>query len=113
MYLSALKTALGTQFGNVYYGTADEQNVWDYVVIKRDKITFNDNKTSKTHYIKIAIVRENFIPEGLEKTLIEKVTALPGIKLDSSDIVISQVRKPSTDTTVEVMVIPFIKGEKA
>lgn len=100
---------------NVYYGSVDvsrRETVWDYIVFNRTKINRSDNKTSASDCFDVHIVRENYIPEGFENELIEKLCALPGVRLTKDDNPFVQVQKPNTNITVEMLTISFLRARK-
>lgn len=110
MILSTLQDKLLEVDQNVFYGMVDpgmREMVWDYIVFERSKITFNQNKSGCSYYFTIHIVRENFVPEGLEKTVIDKVCEIPGMRV-SGDPAFQYVQKPNTNVVVEMLSIDFV-----
>jgi hypothetical protein len=99
----------------VFYGavnTNEIETVWDYIVFERKVTKPSTNQTGYSHYFTVHIIRENFVPEGLELTVIEKMKEIPGIKLSSSDITYDYTVKPSTDAVVEMLSIDFVRAVK-
>lgn len=99
---------------NVFYGiptNIKEDVMWDYLVFNREIRRPGKNLTSKTYYFRVAIVRENEIPEGLDDKVIAKVREIPGVK-EIGDCDYTYVEKKNTNSAVEVMLIPFAKEEK-
>lgn len=95
---------------NVFYGMVDErmrEMVWDYTVFERTKIVFNQNKSGRSYHFSIHIVRENYVPEGFEKTVIDKVCEMPGMRV-SGDPSFQYVPKPNTNVVVEMLTIEFV-----
>lgn len=98
----------------VFYGQAeklDEAVLWNYIVFFREKRSSSESRTSHTVTFRVAVVRENEIPEGLEETVIEKMLELPGMKLGSESTYAYTI-KPGTGAAVEVLDIPFTKARK-
>lgn len=115
MILSDIEEALKEIDPNVYYGTVDEsqrETVWDYTVFNRTKIKRSPNKTSASDCFDVHIVRENYIPEGLDEEVIAKLCALPGVKLSTDDNQFAQVPKPNTNIVVEMLTISFVRARK-
>lgn len=100
---------------NVYYGMVDKSRAaeaWDYIVFGRRKLTSSLNKTGYTDYYWVAIVREEYIPEGLETQVIDKMLEIDGMKLAGTDGQYDYVMKPNTNTVVEVLTLEFAKAKK-
>ena len=100
----------------VYYGAVDRsmrETVWNYIVFNRTKIKRSANKTSASDCFDVHIIRENYIPEGLEEEIIEKLCALPGVRLAMEDINFVQDRKPNTNSVVEILTISFVRARKS
>lgn len=98
-----------------FYGMVDEamnEMLWNYTVFARKSIGHSTNKTSYSHVYSVTIVRENFIPEGLELEYIKKMKEIAGMKPADADIVISYVEKPNTNRVVELMTIEFVRAVK-
>lgn len=100
----------------VYYGTASklpQGEPWNYTVFSRIVTSPNGNNTSFTDAYEVAIVREGFVPEGMDKTVIAAMRTVPGMKLDAShDIEYVPQAKQGTRDPVEMMIIRFVKGRK-
>lgn len=100
---------------NVYYGMVDEnENIanYDYIVFNRKSITHSANKTSASDRFDVHVVRENYVPEGMDMTVISALCSLPGVKLAGGECVFSYALKPNTNTVVEIMTIPFVRARK-
>ena len=100
---------------NVFYGMVDNrirETVWDYIVFDRKRIAISQNKTSFAYYFSVHIVRENFIPEGLEKTVIDKMLEIPGMRIADNDPAFEYVPKPNTNIVVEMLSIDCVKPVK-
>jgi len=114
LILSELKDKLLEVDPVVYYGMVDDSQremVWDYTVFERTKIAFNQNKNSRSYFFKVHIIRENFIPEGIELAVIEKVCEIPGMRV-SGDPTFQYVPKPNTNVVIEIMSIDFVLAVK-
>jgi len=110
LILSDIKDKLLEVDPIVYYGmvdTAQREMAWDYTVFERTKITFNQNKSGRSYYFTVHIIRENFIPAGYEVTVIDKVCEIAGMRV-SGDPTFQYVPKPNTNVVVEMLSIDFV-----
>ena len=115
MILNEIKDKLLEIDPNVYYGKVDDairESRWDYIVFDRRRIRPNDNRTSVCCYYSVHIVRENFVPEGLDKVVIDKMCEIAGMRLSNADLTFNYVAKPNTNETVEMLSIEFVKAIK-
>ena len=121
MLLDDVKKALKEIDPLVFYGLVpsrlvDENNeevtVWDYIVFNRSRLKSHANKTSYNDHFEVHIVREEYIPEGIDIDVIAKLTALPGVKLADEDGTYDYIMKPNTDTVVEMLTLTFTRGRK-
>lgn len=113
--LNQIKDKLREVSDLVYYGEADEiePNVlWNYVVFWRGRTRRNENNTGFTHGYKVAIVNEEWVPEELIDSVIEKIESLPGMRLSSEDITFEYTRKPSTNAVLEIAIVSFSRARK-
>lgn len=100
---------------NVFYGAVDnsvKETLWNYIVFNRKPTKINPNQTSYTYYFSVNIVRENYVPEGLDLEVIQKMKEIPGIKLAGNDMEYNYIKKPNTNIVVEMLSIDFVKAEK-
>lgn len=97
---------------NTYYGIADRQNDWNYTVFARDKTEVSSNLTSKSIKFRVAVVRENFIDENVEEEILKRMNSLPGVRKSQEPIAYSYIKKPGTNTVVEIMEAEFVKVVK-
>ena len=110
MILNDIKEKLLEVDSNVYYGMVDksrQEMVWDYLVFERSKIIISQNKQCFSYHFTVHIIRENFIPEGLDKTVIDKMCEIPGMRV-SGDPSFQYVPKPNTNTVIEMLSIEFV-----
>lgn len=115
MILDDIKAKLQEIDPHVYYGAVDPTNefsLWNYTIFSRDRMNTNDNKTSHTYYYTVAIIRENFIPEGLAEQVIEKMCEIPGMRFAPSDHPFDYMVKPSTSAIIELLRLTFYKPKK-
>lgn len=99
---------------NIYYGMVDEsvrETVWNYIVFNRSTITHSANKTAATDRFDVHIIRENYVPEGMDTEVIDKLCSIPGVRI-AGDCVFSYVQKPNTNIVVEMLTIPFVRARK-
>ena len=103
-------------FGKTYYGNANpkENEAWDYYVFRRSSL--KKAGSSGTDFVRrytVAIVKEDYIPEGHEFEVIKAVREATRMRLADIDITYSYTFKGATDFVVEVAMITFaetIKG---
>lgn len=110
MILNDIKEKLEDIDENVFYGAVNsrmKETLWNYIVFNRVKLSPNQNKTSYTAEYAVHIVREDYIPEGLEEEVIEALTSIKGVRVNSEGGSYDYVTKPSTDTVVEMFSINF------
>lgn len=103
------------EFGTTYYGNADpkEGEPWNYYVFRR--VLLKKAGKSGTDFVRrysIAIVKENYIPEGHEFEVIDAICEATGLKVAEEDITYSYTFKGSTSLVVEVALIPFVEAFK-
>lgn len=101
--------------GKTYYGNADPDinEPWNYYVFRRVRLrkTGTGNVGYARRYV-VAIVKENYIPEGHEFEVIDAICEATGLKVAEEDITYSYTFKGSTSLVVEVAVIPFVEALK-
>ena len=100
---------------NVFYGMVDRrvaETVWDYIVFNRTNIKHSTNRTATSDYFDVHIIRENYIPDGLEDQVIDRLCALPGVRFAGENVEFNYVQKPNTNIVVEMMTIPFVRARK-
>lgn len=102
----------GIMLDRVLDENGEEVLAWDYTVFNRTKLRSSANKNSFTDAFEVHIVREVFIPEGLDTEYIKRLTALPGVNLASDDGVYDYMLKPGTDTVVEMLTLTFTRARK-
>lgn len=100
---------------NVFYGIVDNsmrEIPWNYIVFERKRMRTNENKTGYSYFYSVHIIREAFIPEGLEESMIAKMLEIPGMRLAGDDGEYDYILKPNTNTVVEMFSIDFVKARK-
>lgn len=115
MILTDIEEKLKELDPNVYYGAVDESQrelVWDYIVFNRTTIKHSTNHTSNSDFFDVHVIRENYIPDGLEDTVVDKLNVLPGVRLAGTDSEFDYVVKPNTNIVVEMMTIHFVRARK-
>ena len=115
MILEQIKEKLQEIDENVFYGIVDDRmrdTFWNYIVFNRKPTKINPNRTGYSYYFTVNIVRENFIPEGLDLTVIEKMREIPNMRLADTDMEYTYVQKQNTNTVVEMLSIDFVKAVK-
>lgn len=115
MILEDISEKLKTIDPNTFYGMVDSTQVtgeWNYIVFMRKRLTVGANKQELSDRFTVAIVRENYIPEGLEKQVIEKMCEIPGMRIGSADCEYNYTQKPNTNTVVELLTMEFVRARK-
>lgn len=116
MILEDIKNKLKEVEENVFYGMVDpamkDETLWNYIVFNRSIKKQNENKTGYTDVYSVHIIREEFIPEGFEEEVINKVLEVSGMRLAGTDGTYTYVPKPNTDVVIEMFSIDFVKPKK-
>ena len=114
MILDDIKSQLETVDQRVFYGMVDDvvtETVWDYIVFNRTKFSPTGNKTGYADGYDVHIVRENFIPEGVDLSVIEKMQSIHGMRLaDGGEY--NYIQKPKTNIVVEMLTLHFVRARK-
>lgn len=100
----------------MYYGIVDnsrKETAWDYIVFNRVNIQHSSNKTADTDYFDVHIVRENFVPDGIDVEIRESLCKLPGVRLAGSPSQFDYAMKPNTNIVVEMLSMSFLRARKA
>lgn len=99
----------------VFYGRVDEAKVtkdWNYTVFMRKSLGVGAQKKEYSDRFIVAIIRENYIPEGIDTTVIDKMCEIPGMRVAKSDCPYTYTQKPGTNTVVEVLTMEFVRARK-
>ncbi len=113
--LQAIETALKEVMEPVFYGSADDVSnsaLWNYIVFFRDRRARNQNNTGVTDYFTVGIVHENWVPDEMLEAVIEKLEALPGIRIANTDVDFNYTRKPGTNAVIEIATLTFSRARK-
>ena len=97
-----------------FYGTAAKigrKDPWDYTVFGRENATMSANQTSLSTVYPVAVVRENYVPEGMEDQIVSAMRTIPGMK-PTGEILFEYMVKPDSTDVVEMMVIRFSRSRK-
>lgn len=116
MILNDIQTKLKELDDNVFYGMVDssmQETMWNYIVFNRTLMKPNANKTGYSDYYTVHIIREDWIPEGFEIEVINKMLEIEGMRLAGNDGEYTYVPKPNTNIVVEMLSIDFVKAKKA
>lgn len=113
-FLDSVKRALGAVDPHVYYGLVhpNKDEIWDYTVFFRLPTQPSQHKNVFTDHLRVAVVREEFVPEATVLQCCRALVALPGVQVADDSISYDYVCKPDTDAVVEVAVIPFSRTRK-
>lgn len=115
MLLTDIEAKLKEIDPNVDYGMVDrsrKETAWNYIVFNRTGVKYSSNKTSASDTFDVHIIRENYVPEGVDSLVIEKMCELPGVRVNG-EVVFNYTQKPNTNTVVEMLTIPFVRARKA
>lgn len=114
--LNEFADALKAVEDNVYYGTGvqhDKSKPWNYIVFSRDVLRRKQNRSGYADVVNVAIVREEYIPEGTEERVIAALEALAGVRLVEEDHEYFYNVKPNTSHVVEMCVLKFTHSRKS
>ena len=114
MILTDIEAKLKEIDSNVYYGMVHKsraETIWDYIVFNRTGVKYSANKTAASDSFDVHIIRENYIPDGMEDAVVAKLTELPGVRV-SGDSSFYYTEKPNTDTVIEMLTISFVRARK-
>lgn len=115
MILDDIRNKLQEIDSNVFYAAVDmsvKNTVWDYIIFERNALSVNANKTGYTEEYTVRIIREEFIPEGLEIEVIDKMLEIPGMRLKSDGGSYDYVPKPGTNAVIEMFSVSFVRPKK-
>lgn len=84
---------------------------WNYIVFNRVEVRFSTQKTSASDAFEVHIVRENYVPDGMEDSVVALLEELPGVRVAGNGT-FEYVSKPNTDCVVEMLTIPFVRARK-
>ena len=115
MILEDIKNKLLEIDDSVYYGMVNsekKETLWDYIVFNRTSMKPSANKTGYTDGFIVHIVREEWIPEGVAETVINKMCEIDGMRLANTEMQYNYVPKPNTDIVVEMLSIEFVIPRK-
>lgn len=106
--LDKIREALA-DFGKTYYGNADPNitDPWNYTVFRRSAISKAPNGQDFVRRYVVAIVRENYIPEGLEFEIVQAIQNATNLRASNTEATYSYVYKGNTDLVVEVCTLTF------
>lgn len=114
MFLTDIEAVLQEIDPHVDYGMVDKEHmetVWNYIVFNRTGVKYSANQTGASDSFDVHIIRENYVPEGLDEEVVTKLCKLPGVRI-SGDAEINYAQKPNTNIVVEVLTIHFVRARK-
>lgn len=115
MFLNDVQEALATVDEHVYYGTGVQHNKslpWDYIVFSRDTMNRKANRAGYSWVVNVAIVREEYIPDGLEERVVQAMETLPGVRMVEGEHEYFYQVKPKTSHVIEMCVLKFTFSRK-
>lgn len=114
MFLTDIEAVLQAVDPHVDYGMADKEHmetVWNYIVFNRTGVNYSASKTGASDKFDVHIIRENYVPEGLDEEIVTKLCELPGVRI-SGDAEINYAQKPGTNIVIEILTIHFVRARK-
>ena len=115
MILNDIKNKLSEIEPRIYYGIVDNEvneTVWNYIVFNRVSLSAATNKTGYSDYYDVHIIRENFIPEGVDLDIIKKMCEISGMRQTAESGTYNYVLKPNTNIVVEMLTLHFVRARK-
>lgn len=112
--LNRIRDKLEEIDNNVFYGGAlglDKSEPWNYIVFGRKSLRSSANRTSYSDVYEVDIVREEYIPEGLDMDVIEKLTNDLPLKLNGDEFQYSYMTK-GDGIVVEILALEFVKARR-
>lgn len=115
MILDEVRAALETVDPRVMYGAvplaALEGEPWDYTVFRRQAVRQSATKGGLTDVVEVAVVREEYVPEGLAEQVEAAMRSIPGMRR-SGDAEFDCMVKPGSDDVVELLAMTFARARK-
>ena len=100
----------------VHYGLfpgIGQNTPWNYIVYSRDNRRPSRNLTGSSAGVLVSIIRENYVPDATIDAVIDKVSGIPGVRLDENkDIEYVYDVRPGTTNVVEMVILHFVRGSK-
>lgn len=115
MILTDIEAKLQEIDPRVYYGMVDNrvaETAWNYIVFNRTGVKYSTNKTAASDAFDVHIIRENYVPDGVDTEVVTKLCELPGVRV-SGDCVFNYTQKPNTNIVVEMLTISFVRARKS
>ena len=115
MILKDIQDKLEEIDSNVFYGAVDrkmKELEWNYIVFNRGTLRSTKNKTGYSDYFDVHIVREEYIPEGLDEQVIDKMLEIDGMRLADVDGTYDHIYKDKTNNVVEMLSLRFVRARK-
>lgn len=101
---------------SILYGTAhqhDNQKPWNYIVFQKERLKKGGtSNTDLTYFWTVTIVHEEYIPEGMELSIIDKLLEIAGLRLADGDMSFEYMTKGDSNMVIELLQISFVKTKK-
>lgn len=101
---------------SILYGTAhqhDNKKPWNYIVFQKERIKKGGtSNTDLTYFWTVTIVHEEYIPEGMELSIIDKLLEISGLRLADGDMSFEYMTKGDSNMVIELLQISFVKTKK-
>lgn len=114
MIIEDIEAKLKEIDSNVFYGAVNrsiKNTLWNYIVFDRGLMRKSTNGTGYSYTYNVHVVRERFIPEGLEIDVINKMEDA-GMRYSREDAEYKYMVKPNTNIVVEMVTLTFVKPVK-
>lgn len=110
--LDAIRKEL-EKFGRVYYGLfpADLSVTWDHIVFRRTELR-KKNQVDFARDYTVAIVKENYIPEGYEFQIIDALETNTKLRMSPNGAEYTYLFKGNTNLVVEILTLHFVEPIK-
>ena len=115
MILDDISAKLAEVDPNVHYANVPKSmrdEPWDYVAFSRRGLRRSSKNTGWIDVFEVAIVREEFIPDGLPERVIAAMLAIPGMRCADQQFEYDYATKPESDDVVEMLTIEFVRPRK-
>lgn len=115
MIIEEIESKLKEIDKNVFYGAVKrsiKDTLWNYIVFDRGRMKKSTNGTGYSYTYNVHVVREDYIPEGLEIDVINKIEEITGMRYSGEDAEYTYTVKPNTNVVVEMVTLTFVKPVK-
>lgn len=115
MILDEISKKLADVDPNVHYANVPRSlrdEPWDYIAFSRRGMRRTASRTGWVDVFEVAIVREEFIPDGLPERVIAAMNSIPGMRCADQQFDYDYATKPESDDVVEMLTIEFVRPRR-